>query len=154
MIVSAYSFLLIIFCIAKPRMLREPFLTRIQAHVASGVAGLVGRHVMIWAGEDYRFGWPEVSGTCFLFIGTSSNWEMMQDFMMFYLSGYSVLQNNVSTNRLTEVQKKWPTSLPPHLVLPQLILEGEGCMFESLRQPGFEPITQITNVRHAFSMSN
>ena len=56
MIVSAYSFFLIIFCIAKPRMLQEPFLTRIQAHVARGVAGSVGRHVMIWAGEDYRFG--------------------------------------------------------------------------------------------------
>ena len=74
-------------------MLQEPFLTRIQAHVASGVAGLVGRHVMIWAVEDYRFGRPEVSGTCFLFIGTSSNGEVVQDFRVFYLSGYNVLEN-------------------------------------------------------------
>ena len=60
----------------------------------------------------------------------------------------------VSKNRLTEVQKNSLLPSSPHLVLTRLILEGEGCMFESLRQPGFEPITQITNVRHAFNMSN
>ena len=76
--------------------------------------------------------------------------------MVFYLSGYNVLENIrfQQTNKLTEAQKNGLLPSSPHLVLPRLILEGEGCMFESLRQPGFEPITQITNVRHAFNMSN
>ena len=44
-----------------------------------------------------------------------------------------------------------PLSIPNSSLLEEL---EEDCMFPSLRWWGFEPITQITNVRHAFNMSD